>query len=183
MGFNTANIDAVNKNTAMQAGEKVAAKLKNVELDQQGNLSFAFENEVGSLSHKEFVIDRTHQMWTEEKEVRSLTRIAHIVTAFVPKEQLDACNGETFNQWAMQIVNLLKPKVGSECVLKVIYTPKNYLGFPLFPNFISTEFRPTHWSTNPTYDKYVKTEVAADTMSDANEATPSTPSAEDEVSF
>jgi len=154
--FSTNNLSSVNEKAAMAPGERVKAQLVEVKVDDQGHFKTVFQNNSGKLTKTEFMIDPSNPSHNIDAAKASQERIIHILTAFVPESTFAGVEAPDFKSWCgMLIAKLGTAYVGKECELKAVVNKKGYVDFPYFPNFISTEFRPLSWTSNPKYDKYV----------------------------
>lgn len=80
-------------------------------------------------------------------------RIKHILGRFIEAEKIDKIKTPTFEALVKLLVDRLPQYIANvECTLKLVYNGK-YAAFPLYPDFISTEFSPKMFKYDPQYDK------------------------------
>lgn len=170
-GFSTKNATGKNTKAVMPPMKRQTAQFVGAEVDDQGNLWFVFKNDAGTYRHKENRIDRSHPSFKSWMEEELMDRVKHIATGFVDAEDIDGIDtgeDESFEGWARQAVEVLRPSFENkeECEIKLVVNPRNFVDFPKYPDFLSTERRPLNWTDNPKYDKYEFSEKKADANPD-----------------
>jgi hypothetical protein len=165
--FSSKGTSSKNDKAVMIPGSEVKAHLVEVTVDDKGDMTWVFKNSTGGLQHKEFAIDRNHPKYKQEVEESVISRIKHLACAFLgeaEESKIDAIVAHSYAQWAKQVAAMVmaSPNIKEEVTLKVVVNPKNYIGFPLFPNFISSKVRPLRWIVNPKYDVFVFSEKKPD---------------------
>ena len=140
MGFSTKGVSATNEKAQLVAGEKVVAIFESAKVDEKGHLVLQIRNASGGMKVTEFNIDPAHPKYQEKYADYQMSRIKHVACGFVSAETVDAVVGADYAGWAKQLVEVLRPHFGKSATWKITLNNKNFPGFPMFPNFISTEF-------------------------------------------
>ena len=172
MGYNFSTKDRASKNekTPMTPGKEVKAVFVKSEVDDKGNIFFHFRNDTGTFRHKEFAIDPSSPNFKPEWADNQMERINHIACALVDSAKVDAIPGDVpFATWAGQLAALLNTAADTEVVLHIV-VHNNYISFPLYINFISSERAKCGWTSNPQYHKYEFVDKSADKEEDARSA-------------
>jgi len=138
---------AVNESNYFDAGihsdvtlEKVT--YENVKKDGTGKMVLAFHfkgNKGETFRHVEWPIESSDAN-ADTKLTNMGKRIKHILTKFVPEENVVIANVETFEQYANAIISILgASNVGKKIAIKLLYDDKGNLGFPKYVGFIAND--------------------------------------------
>jgi hypothetical protein len=171
--------DKSNENTSlfMDAGINENVELKEVAFEpakQDGTgekvLRFYFENDKGQkFSHVEFPIDPTvikeqARAWgvdpvklTNERNKDLGSRVMHILSVYLPKEQLEF-KADTWEEFCKGVVSILgNTHKGIPIRIKVFYNKKDYLTFPskTFRPFIQKMSEPNLLRIDPKWERIV----------------------------
>lgn len=138
---------AVNENNYFDGGihdgviiEKIS--YENVKKDDSGKmiLAFHFKGAKGeTFRHVEWPIEESDAK-AESKVANMGKRVKHILSKFMPEENIVINNVTTFEQYANAIVTLAGSSFnGKTFSIKLLYDDKNNLGFPKYVGFIAKD--------------------------------------------
>lgn len=146
-----------NEKSFLKAGLNIPVKLSSIEVEEtSGNLTIIFTGigtDKGSVTFTSWAnnFDSSNSNYKQENAEREISRIKHIVKAFLPEEEAKLISGKDFTSFANAVVKALKKfidKTDLGLELKVIYNNKDFPTFPTFPNFISSSLRTLPLSLN-----------------------------------
>lgn len=161
------------------------------------SIEFSFVDPItgSTLNHREFVPKRINDTQTDEQFKTSITmsvsRIAHIVRAFVSQEEFETIGvtdpnnlnkaAENWMEITKQVGKLLKKKIDEDkidttCDLKIVLRKvvsqgktNYYSSLPQVPSFISTANHPKEFKVDPRYDIMEQPTVSSDTEKPATQ--------------
>lgn len=114
--------------------------LENSKKDGTGKqvLAFHFKGPKGeNYRHVEWPIDSSDAK-AESKVTNMSKRIKHILTKFVPEENVLVGNVSSFEEYAAAIIKIAGNNfAGKEFAVKMVYDDKGNLGFPKYVGFIA----------------------------------------------
>lgn len=138
----------------MSAGEKCPAIFKGAEVTEEGRLRLSFCNKDEEWFEPLLFDAEESEDWQQEQLNGQLNKL---IFAFYTKDELVAAGGyagANYQQLFARTVELLTPKVDTECTLKIVVNKKGFTTLPNKFHWISTEKNPVKLTTNPKYDKY-----------------------------
>lgn len=147
----------------MRPGRRAKVECTNIEVDKEkDHLYFHFKSlEKDNPGNMRFTIwkqDTTDPQYKEKMKDYFVNQILHIGSAFVKREKLDAAGGDDWVDFCNGIIKAIGGAYkGVECYGKIVRTVKNgkeYCTFPLFANFLSTDFAPCGFSYDSNYDDF-----------------------------
>lgn len=169
---------------AVKNNEFLGVRLDNKNPKTPNLLVFGFKNKrTGDIySHRELSPENLHttnltQEVQEKMEQMLINRIEHILAAFLEDAKENPVSGESWADFCNNLITRLNTKKGAICDLKLVYPNKPssdgkyYAGFPLVPDFISTELKPKTFVPNFKYELYAIPETVSQPDANPNVAT------------
>jgi hypothetical protein len=183
----------------LTAGERIAVRLTVTTIDESnGNLSFTFKGtdkgdaakgiapNLGQFTKTFWAnnFDSKDEKYNLDSVKRQMGQIKHILGAYLTEEELASIRPTSWAAFTSQVSKMMNGKKTEEipAFIKGIYNNKDYVDFPMFPDFISTDLKPKNLrlntKTNPKtgnpYERITKLEATPATAD-------ATPGSDDEV--